>query len=314
MMACMSDEDPLLKSVILTGATGSGKSSLALTLAEELNGELIAMDSMTLYKSMDIGTAKPTLAEQGRVRHHLLDLLEPWEAGNVAWWLEHATAACREILARGKLPIFVGGTPLYLKALFHGLAPAPPADLAVRQQWEAFAKEQGSEALHLELRRIDSLTADRLHVNDVRRVVRALEIWSLTGQPMSQQEANWEAPPRAIPAVVLDWPREQLYLRIEHRIDQMLAAGWLHEVEGLLGLAKPMSKEARQALGYRELLDFLAGGPSWEETIVLIKTHTRQFAKRQLTWFRSFNCLHWCQAASPDCSSCVKKVWQKSPF
>lgn len=302
----------MTNAVVLTGPTGSGKSALALQLAEQLGGELIAMDSMTLYRGMDIGTAKPTPSEQARVPHHLIDRLEVWEAGNVAWWLAQANAACQEIGARGRRPIFVGGTPLYLKALLHGLTEAPPADPATRQHWEHFAATHGAAALHQELHAVDPVTARRLHINDVRRVVRALEIFTLTRKPMSEQPANWDRPPNPVPVVVLNWPREELYRRIEQRVDAMLAAGWLNEVRRLRDVRPPPSKEARQALGYRELLDYLEGHRNWPETVELIKTHTRQFAKRQLTWFRGLPGLHWLDARTPQLQEQVKKLWQIS--
>lgn len=306
------DKHPFHQALILTGPTGSGKSGLALELAEQLDGELIGMDSMTLYRRMDIGTAKPSAADLARVPHHLIDRLEPWEAGNVAWWLAEAEQACRQIRTGGKIPIFVGGTPLYLKALLHGLVAGPPMHPEIRQQWEAFAQQEGPERLHAKLGEVDAVTAARLHVNDVRRVVRALEIWSLTGQPMSAQPANWEQEPRRIPAVVLDWPRPVLYQRIEQRVSQMLRAGWLEEVKLLRELSPPISKEAGQALGYRELFQYLAGGITWEETVSRLVIHTRQFAKRQLTWFRGIPALEWCPVHNAPCADTVLRLWQKS--
>src|SRR5260221_4124544 len=166
---------------ILTGPTGSGKSEFALALAERLGAEIIGMDSMTLYRGMDIGTAKPTAADRLRVPHHLIDLLEPWESANVAWWLERAAESCREIEARGRRVLFVGGTPLYLKALLYGLFDGPPADAELRRRLELL----GGQALRKRLSIVDPKTAARLHANDLRRLVRALEVWGLTGQPMS---------------------------------------------------------------------------------------------------------------------------------
>jgi tRNA dimethylallyltransferase len=279
----MSAPPPFADALVLTGPTGAGKTAVALDLAEAVGAEIIALDSMTLYRGMDVGTAKPTPDEQARARHHLIDVLDPWESANVAWWLERAKAACEDIRSRGKRPLFVGGTPFYLKALLCGLFDAPPVDPQLRRRLELEAEERGNDALHTRLRAVDPKTADRLHPNDVRRVVRALEVFEQTGRPISALQQTWDAP-APLPCAVLEWPREELYRRIDARVDAMLAAGWVDEVRRL---PRPLSKEASQALGYRELLAHLTGdGPSWDETVATIKTRTRQFAKRQLTWFR----------------------------
>ncbi len=298
--------------LVLTGPTGSGKSGLALELAEEISAEIVSMDSMTLYRGLDVGTAKPSRAEQARVRHHLVDVLDPWEAGNVAWWLDEAAKACAEIRTRGKRPLFVGGTPMYLKALLHGLFDGPPADPAVRSELEAEAARIGVEAFHARLAAADPTTAARLHPNDVRRVVRALEVFAVSGRPLSAFPQTWDSPDvPAIPAVVLEWPRDELYRRIDARVDAMLAGGWLDEVRRLRALPRPVSKEAGQALGYRELFAFLDGtGAGWEETVVLIKTHTRQFAKRQLTWFRHLPGLNPVAGDGGAVAAAVRKAWQ----
>ncbi|HEY2911248.1 MAG TPA: tRNA (adenosine(37)-N6)-dimethylallyltransferase MiaA [Gemmataceae bacterium] len=309
----------LLNSLILTGPTACGKSALALELAERIGGEIVAMDSMTPYRGMDIGTAKPSATDRARVPHHLIDVLEPWESATVAWWLERAEKDCAEIVRRGKRPIFVGGTPFYLKALLHGLFPGPPADPQLRRELEAEAERDGNDKLHARLAAVDAKTAARLHPNDVRRVVRALEVFQLTGQPISAWQQSWDTPafanadkarpPARIPAVVLELPREELYQRIERRVDAMLAAGWLDEVRRLRDLHRPLSREARQALGYRELLEFLDGQGTWEETVARIRIHTRQFAKRQLTWFRHLPACTPIPADAPDVGDRVLAVW-----
>src|SRR5262249_47114877 len=171
--------------LILTGPTGSGKTRLALHLAERLGAEIVCMDSMTLYRGMDVGTAKPTAEERARVPHHLLDVLDPWESASVAWWLGRAAECCRAIEGRGNRVLFVGGTPLYLKALLLGLFDGPPADEDLRARLAEVAKRQGKQALHDRLARVDPASAARLHPNDVRRVIRALEVWELTGSPLS---------------------------------------------------------------------------------------------------------------------------------
>jgi len=302
---------------ILTGPTASGKSAVALELAERIGGELVAMDSMTLYRGMDIGTAKPNAADRARVPHHLLDAFDPWESATVAWWLAAADAACAAIAARGKVAIFVGGTPFYLKSLLHGLFPGPPADSLLRSRLEAEVEAGGRVALHARLAAVDERTAARLHPNDVRRVVRALEVFELTGRPISSWQTTWDtaafagdspqAVPAPIPAVRLDLPREELYRRIDARVLGMMEAGWLDEAKRLR--ESPMSREAAQALGYRELFDHLHGHTPWNETVALIQTRTRQFAKRQLTWFRHLPQCVPVQADAPNVAEQVLAAW-----
>jgi len=297
--------------LIITGQTGSGKSALALELAERLGGEILALDSMTLYRGMDIGTAKPSKAEQARVPHHLIDLLEPWESANVAWWLDRAAEAVNGILSRGKRPIFVGGTPFYLKALLHGMFEAPPANPEIRAKWEAVAETLGKEGLHARLSDVDPAAAAKLHCNDVRRVVRALEVYESTGKPISSFQQTWETPPARIPSVVIEWPTEGLNLRIDRRVIAMAEAGWLKEVRCLNELSQPLSKEASQALGYREWLAHSRGEVTYTETVELIQLRTRQFAKRQRTWFRQFQNLIRIEAESGDAIAKIIAVWNE---
>lgn len=307
--------------LILTGPTGGGKTALALALADRVGGEIVAMDSMTVYRGMDVGTAKPTAEDRARVRHHLLDVLDPWESANVAWWLDRAAAAGRDARSRGKRPVFVGGTPFYLKALLHGLFPAPPADEALRRRLEGEAETLGNPALHARLAAVDPKAAARLHPNDVRRVVRALEVYALTGRPISAFQQTWDTPgftdspaagppPADIPCVALDLPRGELYDRIDRRVTAMLAAGWVEEARRLQELPRPLSREAAQALGYKEWFAHLAGtGPGWAETVRLIQTRTRQFAKRQLTWFRHLRGCRPVPAGHPGAADRVLAAW-----
>lgn len=292
--------DLLTDAYILTGPTGSGKTSLALDLAERLGAEIIALDSMTLYRGMDVGTAKPTAEERRRVPHHLLDVLDPWESASVAWWLNQAERCACDIRSRGKRVLYVGGTALYLKALLHGLFDGPPADHALRNRLTTEAEREGAAVLHARLASIDPASAARLHPNDVRRVVRALEVWELTGRPISAWQTQWLAEAEAtsqVRCLWLDLPREVLYARIDARVECMVAAGLVEEVRALRALPRPVSREAAQALGYKEMFDHLDGRATLPETVRQIQKRTRNFAKRQLSWFRH---LPGCLPATPE--------------
>jgi tRNA dimethylallyltransferase len=292
--------DPFHNALVLTGPTGSGKTELAVELAERLDAEIVALDSMTLYRGMDIGTAKPGAEERRRVPHHLLDVLDPWESASVAWWRERAAACCRAIEGRGRRVLFVGGTPLYLKALLFGLFNGPPADRALRQRLGEEAEREGKQALHARLAAVDPAAAARLHPNDLRRVVRALEVWHLTGRPISEWQKEWpglggqdlgnegQAVPSTwyTPILCLGVPRDELYARINARVERMLAAGLVDEVRALRRLPRPLSREAAQALGYKEMFEYLDGRATLADAAGRIQTRSRNFAKRQLTWFR----------------------------
>lgn len=283
---------PFENARVLTGPTGSGKSELALELAEQLDAEIVSMDSMALYRGMDVGTAKPDAEARRRIPHHLIDVCDPWESASVAWWLREAAVCCREIESRGKRVLFVGGTPLYLKALLFGLFEGPAGDAELRQRLTAEATRDGPAALHDRLRDIDPATAARLHPNDVRRVIRALEVWELTGRPLSSLQTEWPAAEEnpvqsASPNIVcLDLPREALYGRIDARVERMMEAGLIDEVRRLQSCGRPLSREAAQALGYKEVFAYLDGQATLAETVRRIQTRSRNFAKRQLTWFR----------------------------
>jgi tRNA dimethylallyltransferase len=303
---------PFTNALVLTGPTGSGKTQLGVELAQRLDAEIISMDSMALYRGMDIGTAKPTPAERALVPHHLIDVLDPWEPASVAWWLAQARAAAHDIERRGKRVLFVGGTPLYLKALLFGLFEGPPADVGLRQRLEEEAARLGSAALHERLARVDAASARRLHPNDLRRIVRALEVFELTGKPISTWQTQWGAPgcglanapsaqPQAAPVLWLDLPRRELYDRINLRVQAMFAADVVQEVRRLRGLGRPLSKEAAQALGYKEIFAYLEGREGLAETIALVQRRTRNFAKRQITWFRHL----------PGCRSATSRLtWE----
>jgi len=284
---------------VLIGPTASGKTAVALELARRHSLEVVSVDSMQVYRGMDIGTAKPTPDERARVPHHLIDVLDPSQRCNVGVFCRMAHEAMDEIRARGRRPLIVGGTPLYLKGLIWGLTDGPAAAPDVRARLEAEGRDHGSAVLHERLRALDPEAAARIHPNDVHRLVRALEVLEVTGQPISRTQCHFDGPPRLPQVMVgLRWPRAQLYARIEERVDTMMERGLLDEVKSLQGR---MGGQARQALGYKELTSYLAGQCSLEEAVRRIKRDTRRFAKHQLTWFRRFAQVHWIDAA--QCAS-----------
>ncbi len=281
-------ENPLHRAIYLTGPTASGKSAVGVHLANLLDAEIVALDSMTLYRGMDIGTAKPTLAERGGVPHHLIDVLDPWESASVAEYRSWAIAAVLDVESRGKRVLFVGGTALYLKALLRGLFDGPGTVPEVRDRLEAEAETLGDPALHARLAGLDPATAARLHPNDRRRVVRALEVIETTGRPFSELQREHARPaPDSIRVFALELPRPVLYDRINRRVVQMFEAGLIDEVRRLKTAPRPMSAVAEQGVGYRQVVAHLAGERDLNATIELIQTRTRQFAKHQATWFRN---------------------------
>lgn len=282
---------------VLAGPTASGKSAAGVALAERIGGEILSLDSMAVYRGMDVGTAKPSDEDRARVPHHLIDLVEPHESFSVADYLRAAEAACRDVVTRGRTPLFVGGTGLYLRSLLRGVFEGPSAAPEVRRRLEAEAEAAGPEALHARLGKVDPAAAARLHPNDVRRVVRALEVAELTGRPLSAQQEHPPLPEGERPEHVywLSPPRAWLYERIDRRVDAMMSAGLLDETRRLLAQPEGLGRTARQALGYRELIDHLEGRLTLSEAVDLIKLRTRQFAKRQHTWFRN---LEECRAFS----------------
>lgn len=273
----------------LAGPTACGKSATSLVLADRLNAEIISLDSMAIYRRMDIGTAKPPLSDRLRVPHHLIDIAEPHEEYSVAEFVRQAACAAEEIAGRGRTPLFVGGTGLYLRSILRGLSEGPVADWEFRQSMEQLAIRNGPEWLHNKLKACDPVTAGRLHPNDMRRIIRALEVFELTGRPISDDQQHKPVPEAERPRVVvwLEPPREWLRARIDMRVDQMMSAGWLEETRELMTLQPPPSRTACQALGYRELIDHLNGQLTLEAAVEQIKISTRQFAKRQHTWFRN---------------------------
>ncbi len=287
---------------VIAGPTASGKTALSIRLAQEHGCEIICMDSMQLYRRMDIGTAKPTPAERAAVPHHMVDVAEPTEAFSVARYQEMAEACVRDIQARGKRALFVGGTGLYLRALRHPMAMGDvAADEGIRAELQALSEQPGGrEKLHAMLAHVDAETAARLPVGDVRRVIRALEVWRLTGIPFSRQPQREQTPAFRYRVASLNMDRAKLYERVERRVDAMLREGLVEEVRGLLDSGVPPEAQAMKGLGYKELVPYLRGECSLEAAVDEMKKGTRHYAKRQLTWMRREEDVRWLDSLSPN--------------
>ena len=285
------------KILVITGPTATGKTRLSVELAKSLDGEIVSADSMQIYRGMDIGTAKVTPAEMQGVRHHMIDVAEPSEDYSVSRYVEEADAAVRDILARGKLPIVAGGTNLYIDSLVAGLDFAERAeDAALRKELNARYDDTGGAAMLDYLRSFDPERASRLHPADKRRIVRAIEVYKLTGQTISFHDEETRRRPKRYDAVKLALSfkdRSLLYDRINARVDKMVSGGLFDEVKGLLDRGLSPDCTAMQAIGYKEPAAYLRGEISKDEAIELIKLSSRRYAKRQLTWLRRDEALWW---------------------
>jgi len=278
--------------VVLTGATAVGKTELSLELAAQIEAEIISADSMQIYKEMDIGTAKASKAERNEIQHHLIDFLSPEADYSVSQFQDDCDQLISDIKAKGKIPFLVGGTHLYLRAVLEGfMLPEIEPDYELRNQLEKLAEAQGTEAVHRILAEKDTVTAEKLHPNDLRRVIRAIEIYEQTGKTKSYfKKQQKQRPPRySAYKFALIRSRENLYQRINKRVDLMMEAGLLEEVKSILNKHDNLSDTAHQALGYKELISHLKGNISLEEAVYEIKKRSRHFAKRQLTWLRKEN-------------------------
>ena len=287
---------------VLTGPTASGKTALSIRLAKAHDCEIVCMDSMQIYRRMNIGTAKPTVEEMSGIAHHMLDVAEPDENFSVARYQEMAEECIADIQARGKRALLVGGTGLYLRALRQPMAMGDAsADEAIRAELEQLATEDGGkQRLHDMLAEVDPETAARLHLNDVRRAVRALEVYRLTGVPFSKQPQIQTDSRFVYRVASLTMDRALLYSRIEKRVDSMIQQGLLDEVRGLLESGVPADCQAMKAIGYKEIIPYLYGEATWEETDYLLKLNTRHYAKRQLTWMRREADVLWVDTMTMD--------------
>ena len=282
--------------ICICGPTASGKTALSVALAKQLHTEIISADSMQIYRGMNIGTAKPTTNERQGIPHHLLDICEPDEPFSVARYVELADAAAQDVLSRGMTPIVVGGTGLYMDALIEcSIFSGDETDLTVRQKYQDMADAQGNLAVHALLAAVDPESAQRLHPNNLKRVIRALEVYEQTGLTIGEFNRRHKRPAPKYSAVkigVCPTDRQTLYDRIDKRVDQMLSDGLLQETQGLLAKGA-LTGTAAQAIGYKELLTFLEGRDTLDSCVQLLKQHSRNYAKRQLTWLKRDDSIHW---------------------
>lgn len=282
--------------VVLTGPTAVGKTKLSITLAKALGGEIISADSMQVYKHMDIGSAKITEKEMDGVPHHLIDVLSPFEEFHIVRFQELAKKAMEDIYSRGRIPVFVGGTGFYIQAVTKDIDfTEGEEDKEYREELSRLAAEKGNEFLHEMLRNIDPKSAEEIHANNVKRVIRALEFYKENGFPISQhnEEQKQNETPYNLAYFVLNAPRELLYERIDRRVDEMMENGLMEEVQKLKDMGCRREMTSMQGLGYKEILSFLEGEVPLEEAVRILKRDTRHFAKRQLTWFRRESDVIW---------------------
>lgn len=282
--------------IVLTGPTAVGKTGLSIRLAKALNGEIISADSMQVYRHMDIGSAKITKEEMAGIPHHLIDVLEPVEEFNVVIFQKMAKEALEGIYDRGRVPIVAGGTGFYIQALAYDIDfTETDEDPSLRRELEQTAKEKGAQYLHQMLREADPASAERIHANNIKRVIRAIEFYRQTGTKISEhnQEERRKQSPYDLFYYVLNMERQSLYERIDRRVDQMIRDGLIEEVRKLAAMGCTRDMVSMQGLGYKEILDYLDGRSSLEEAVCLIKRDTRHFAKRQLTWFKRERDVRW---------------------
>ncbi len=295
--------------IVIVGPTAVGKTEIAITAAEDLNGEIVSADSRTFYRGMEIGTAKPTAEQQSRVPHHLIDVADPDEQWNLVRFSTTATEIIKDIHHRGRIPFLVGGTGQYIRAIVEGWAPPPRAeDNTLRQDLEKFVEEKGGDALHRRLASIDPESAERIQATNVRRVIRAIEIYEITGLPASQQRMKL-TPSYQVLQIGLSMPRELLYQRIDERIDLMLANELVEEVRELLDKGHSLDTPSMSAIGYKQIGRALLKRTSMDDAVQEMRKLTRQFVRRQANWFKADDPnINWFDVDDGVAKSVIKKV------
>lgn len=295
--------------ILILGVTGSGKGRLTFELAKRIGAEIISIDSMKVYRRMDIGTAKPPKEAQQKINYHLIDIVEPNESFSVGLFVEKFHKAVEQIKKRGKPIVAVGGTALYIKALLYGLFEGPGSDEKMRDLLRTQAAEQGLEQLYRQLEQVDSLAAGNIHPNDAKRIIRALEVFRLTGKPISTLQRQWNGEENKHGWTIIGLRREKADVsgRINQRVKKMISAGLVDEVRLLLSEEKVLSKQARCAIGYAEIIEHIAKKTPLEDAIEMIKKNTRRMAKSQRTWFKTFKNVNWIDIQPDDTSSQILK-------
>ena len=292
----------LKKIIAVSGPTASGKTALAIEIAKRFHGEVVSCDSMQIYRHMDVGTAKPDEEELSAVRHHMIDIFEPSESCSVADFVKLARTCIDDILSRGKVPVLAGGTGLYMDSIIENIVFEDfGSDPELRERLYSLAETEGVEAVHKILEEKDPEAAEKIHPNNVRRVVRAIEVCQLTGKTFTQVNREARREPMYDALILgIDTEREVLYERINMRVDKMLKAGLVEEVRRLCDMGIGRDATAMQAIGYKEILEFLEGRETLEEAVQKIKMESRRYAKRQLTWFRRNEKIHWVRISQPE--------------
>lgn len=281
--------------LVIIGPTAVGKTEIGIKLAEKIGGEIISADSRQVYRFMDIGTAKPAPDDCRRIPHHMIDVVDPGENYTAADYMRGARRAIEAILEKGKIPLLVGGSGLYIRAVIDGIFPGPGENSEVREKLEITAEKFGLASLYRRLSEVDSTAASHIHPNDKRRIIRALEVYEITGQPISalQEEAKLKGADYNPVMIGLNRQREGLYRRIDERVDSIFQCGFIEEVESLLKKGYEESLISMEALGYREVIRFLRGEINLDEAKIKVKRNTHHYAKRQLTWFRKDRRITW---------------------
>lgn len=299
--------------VILTGSTAVGKSQISLAIAQELNFEIINADSMQVYRYLDIGTAKPSLNDRKLIRHHMIDIVNPDEQYDAGKYVEEADRVIVNLLKGKKLPLIVGGTGLYIKALIFGLSQSPPKDLRIRNDLKSKLKSSGIESLYYELRQTDPLSAKKIKPADTQRILRALEVFLITGKPISffQKEHEFRQPRYKYLYFCLRREREELNKRIDARVDKMIKFGFEEEVRNLLQKSYSKDLNSLKSLGYKEMIEYINGKYKLPEAINLIKQNTKRYAKRQLTWFKAQPDIVWIDLKGDDIEEPIKEIKER---
>jgi len=292
---------------VLTGPTACDKTEIGFTVAQKIKGEIISADSMLFYRGMDIGTAKPSLDMRELVPHHFIDIIDPWESYSVGRYVDDVESLIDAADSKDRKFLIVGGSPLYVKGLVDGIFNGPEADWDIRRELEVLADEKGNQHVHDILQKIDPVKAVELHPNNLRRIIRAIEVYRITGKPVSKLQEEYKLARKSYQFNILCIARERedIYRRINERVGTMFDKGLVDEVKSLLENPEGLSKQAKQALGYKEVIQYLDGELTLDDAKEMVKQSTRRFAKRQMTWFRSFPDVQWLEAEELEGSGSI---------